>query len=97
MHVNRLGWIALLVGLGATWAQCAAPVLKAQVPMRDGTKLVTDVYLPGEPASGAWPVILARSTYGRIGGPVDAILAQGLGVVVQDVRGMGASEGEKFV
>jgi hypothetical protein len=66
------------------------------VPMSDGTKLVTDVYLP-QPEGGPWPVILARSTYGRKGGPVDAILQQGLGVVVQDVRGMGESEGEKYV
>src|SRR5690606_10728623 len=88
---------AVLIGIGALAAEAAAPVLNVQVPMTDGTKLVTDVYLPGEPDSGSWPVILARSTYGRIGGPIDAILQQGLGVVVQDVRGMGASEGEPYV
>jgi predicted acyl esterase len=64
--------------------------------MTDGTKLATDVYLPA-PEGGPWPTILVRSTYGRVGGPIADILKQGYAVVVQDVRGMGDSEGEKFV
>ncbi len=36
------------------------------VPMRDGTLLSTDVYLPVKP--GKYPVILERSPYGRTGG-----------------------------
>lgn len=66
------------------------------MPMSDGVKLATDYYLPekGEPP---YPVILMRSTYGRVGGGTEGFLAQGYAVVVQDVRGMGMSEGEKHV
>lgn len=72
------------------------PAEFVSIPMMDGTKLATDIYRP-QPEGGPWPVILARSTYGRVGGPVDELLAQGYAVVAQDVRGMGASEGEEFV
>jgi len=63
--------------------------------MQDGTKLATDVYTPeGE---GPWPVVLVRSTYGRSGDVADAWLKEGFAVVIQDVRGMGESEGEAHV
>ncbi len=41
------------------------------VPMRDGTKLATDVYLPpdGQPP---YPVVLMRTPYGRGGGQGNA-------------------------
>ncbi|MBX7254868.1 MAG: CocE/NonD family hydrolase [Candidatus Hydrogenedentes bacterium] len=78
-------------------ALAAPPPIQTEfVPMSDGVKLATDVHLP-DSAGGPWPVILARSTYGRVGGPVDALLQLGIAVVAQDVRGMGASEGEKYV
>ncbi|NNF11932.1 MAG: CocE/NonD family hydrolase [Gemmatimonadetes bacterium] len=38
------------------------------VPMRDGVRLATDVYLPtrdGEELAGPWPAILERTPYGR--------------------------------
>lgn len=38
------------------------------VPMRDGVRLATDVYLPardGEELRGPWPVIVERTPYGR--------------------------------
>lgn len=38
------------------------------VPMRDGVRLATDVYLPSDAAGvipGPWPVILERTPYGR--------------------------------
>lgn len=34
------------------------------VPMGDGTKPATDVHTPE--GQGPWPVILMRSTYGRL-------------------------------
>lgn len=78
-------------------ALCCAPlraVETVQVAMSDGTKLVTDVHLPE--GAGPWPVLLMRSTYGRgVGGPDE--VKMGYAVVVQDVRGMGGSEGEKHV
>jgi len=86
----------LLFVAAAPWVLAAQPTEFVSMPMTDGTKLATDVYLP-QPDGGPWPVVLARSTYGRVGGPIDAILQQGFVVVVQDVRGMGESEGEKYV
>lgn len=65
------------------------------VPMRDGTRLATDVYVPRFPRC-RWPVILVRTPYGRH--KVTMLQArfvcrQGCGLVVQDVRGRFGSEG----
>ncbi len=65
-----------------------------QVAMTDGTKLATDIHLPkGDPP---FPVVLLRSTYGRDLTPEHLVKA-GYAVVVQDVRGMGDSEGKPYV
>ena len=32
------------------------------VPMRDGVRLATDVYLPDE-STGVWPVVIERTPY----------------------------------
>ena len=67
------------------------------VPMRDGTKLVADVWLPAAP--GKYPVITIRTPYGRRADWIDAkglgeyFAGRGYAVVVQDVRGTGDSEG----
>lgn len=43
-----------------------ATVLRdVMVPMRDGVRLATDIYLPGDGASAACPVILERTPYGK--------------------------------
>ena len=42
------------------------------VPMRDGVKLATDVYMPardGMPAQGKFPVLVSRTPYGKDPGP----------------------------
>jgi len=69
-----------------------------QMPMRDGTKLVADVYRPD---SGRWPVLVTRTPYGRYPYPDNFVCLpplsaarRGFAVVVQDVRGRGASEGD---
>lgn len=71
---------------------CAGQVL-VRVPMRDGVKLATDVYLPRP--EGKFPVILTRTPYGRTRGAdaYKAFVAAGYAVVVQDVRGRYESEG----
>ena len=70
------------------------------LPMRDGTRLSTDVYRPardGEPVEGRFPVLLARTPYnkdGRGGSPqVEYFVRNGYVVVIQDTRGRHESEG----
>jgi putative CocE/NonD family hydrolase len=75
-------------------------MLGVRTPMRDGVHLVSDIWLPqGE---GRYPVVLIRTPYERNGDYYvpDRILklahawaAHGIGVVNQDVRGRGDSEG----
>ncbi len=66
------------------------------VPMRDGLRLSTDVYLPDAP--GRFPVILIRTPYNKnIDSQVkDAVYfaQRGYAVVIQDCRGRFDSEGE---
>ena len=63
------------------------------VPMRDGTRLATDVYLPPKlPA----PVVAMRGPYGRDGDPTAGLFLtlarRGYAALSQDVRGTGGSE-----
>jgi putative CocE/NonD family hydrolase len=67
------------------------------VPMRDGTRLIADVYLPA--ADGAWPALLERTPYNKhssseisLASP-EYFASRGYAVVIQDVRGRFASEG----
>ena len=66
------------------------------VPMRDGTRLVADVYRPSE---GRHPVLLARTPYGKSSEMTEGMIraqwtaSQGFAVVVQDCRGRGGSDG----
>src|SRR5215831_19029510 len=67
------------------------------IPMRDGVRLAADLYLPAG-ARGRLPVIVERSPYDKStkrGGTAEArwIAEHGYAVVLQDVRGQGASEG----
>src|SRR5260370_9606274 len=69
------------------------------VPMRDGIKLATDVYRPSE--EGPWPVLFTRLMYDKnnawflnLNLDIVRALQAGYAVVVQDVRGRYASEGE---
>jgi len=75
------------------WAK-SQPTETIMTPMSDGVKLATDIYLPK--GDGPFPTILMRSTYGRTFDLKDFQRA-GYAVVTQDLRGMGASEGEKYV
>ena len=65
------------------------------VPMRDGTRLATDIYRP-LPASSTYPVILIRTTYGGTDfSEIKYFVQNGYVVVVQDVRGRYRSQGQK--
>ncbi|MBI4531176.1 MAG: CocE/NonD family hydrolase [Candidatus Latescibacteria bacterium] len=68
------------------------------IPMRDGTKLAADIYLPN--ADGPFPVLLERTPYNKevagevqVGAP-EFFASRGYAVVIQDTRGRFASEGE---
>ena len=71
-------------------------ILGVPVPMRDGMRLATDVYLPD--ADGRFPVILVRTPYSKNndGELEDAVYyaTRGYAVVIQDCRGRFDSEGE---
>ena len=66
--------------------------------MRDGVVLRADVYRPA--GKGSWPVLLARTCYGKTSWVVwvDPVgtAGEGYAVVVQDIRGNFASDGEYF-
>jgi putative CocE/NonD family hydrolase len=75
-----------------------APAQTVMVPMRDGVRLATDVYLPakeGHPSAEKFPTILTRTPYGRTGS--DALgryyAERGYAVIAQDTRGRYDSEG----
>jgi len=71
---------------------------RVRIRMRDGVLLAANVFRPA--ASGRFPAILIRTPYRRgrnITPNQRAFVEHGYAVVVQDVRGMGASQGEKHV
>ena len=99
----------LMTGLaGMAWICVAAPARAAEpgphavvaetavkVPMRDGVTLIADVYRPRE--EGRYPVLLERTPYDRHDPGRGILLAShGYVVVLQDVRGRYASEGEFY-
>ncbi len=82
--------------MGPTWEMTIQKNVPAE--MRDGAVLRSDVYRPAD--DGEYPVLLTRLPYGKdlprdptYFDPVKAVRA-GYIVVVQDVRGRYASEGE---
>jgi hypothetical protein len=86
--------------LGRRW-KLPAPLNPVQVlrgediPMRDGTTLRADVYLPA--SKGPHPTVLLRSPYGRSAGFAVTMAvpyaARGYAVVLQSVRGTFGSGG----
>lgn len=69
------------------------------VPMRDGVRLATDVYLPaigGRQMPARFPAVVARTPYNKAitwADPVEYWVKRGYAVVSQDVRGRYKSEG----
>lgn len=103
--VGRRAAVALLAGFllgslaGTGRGQPASPaVTTSMVAMRDGVKLATDVYLPGDGA-GKYPAVVVRTPYNKAGGRAIAALcaARGYACVVQDVRGRFKSEGDAAI
>jgi putative CocE/NonD family hydrolase len=71
----------------------------ARIPMRDGVRLYTDIYVPKE-RRGALPIILSRTPYGaaesagRLGSSYKELADDGYIFVLQDIRGRYQSEGQ---
>lgn len=93
----------LMLGLGfwahVAWAQDAAIVRDSNVavPMRDGVNLRADVWRPA--GSGRHPTLVYRTPYGKhqataAFATARKAVARGYAVVLQDVRGRYASDGE---
>src|SRR3972149_8160633 len=75
-------------------------VKNVMVPMRDGVRLATDIYLP-EDGSDKHPVILTRMPYGKTTLGMMPLVGklmtgQGYAYVVQDSRGRYDSEGKFY-
>ena len=86
----------------ADWVRQHYDKTEAMVPMRDGVRLFTSIYVPKAP--GPHPILLQRTPYG-VGpygadayrsslGPSERLMRDGYIVVYQDVRGKLMSEGE---
>ncbi len=70
------------------------------IPMRDGIKLATDILFPQvKEKMGSYPVILARTPYGKEGTRAEhyRFVQHGYIVVLQDVRGRNLSEGDLYM
>jgi predicted acyl esterase len=86
--------VALILASIPAWAPArAAEKLEFMVPMRDGVKLATHVFLPD--GEGPFPAVLSRTPYGKDrGGDEATYLKNGYARVVQDCRGRFKSEGK---
>jgi len=68
---------------------------EVSVPMRDGTKLATDLYLPEGP--GPWPVVVERTPYSKNNckyNQAPYFAERGYAVMIQDIRGRYRSPGD---
>src|SRR5262245_61527198 len=93
MNASRVS-VALLLLCSGFSAQDEASVQKdVMVPMKDGTRLATDIYLPA--GGGKFPTILSRSPYDKNGDKGNAAFftKHGYAFVAQDTRGRYNSEG----
>ena len=65
-----------------------------KVPMRDGVRLATTIFLPG--GEGRFPVVLVRTAYNRVGFDGRPFTERGMALVIQDCRGRYDSEGQWY-
>ena len=94
MNIHRALAIAILLAPGLACAQTPTTVM---VPMRDGVRLATDIYLPE--GKGPWPAVLVRSYHNKSKKLAPDVASEswtpkGYVYVVQDWRGHFASEGK---
>ena len=96
-------WPASLAAQGVEYVKANYTKYEFRIPMRDGARLFTAVYVPKD-RSQSYPILLSRTPYGVQPYGVDAYRAdigpsplfgsEGYIVAYQDVRGRWMSEGE---
>jgi putative CocE/NonD family hydrolase len=101
--VDRLDAADAPVDTNLVWFAEHYTKYEHRIPMRDGIRLFTRVYLPKDD-SRAWPIILTRTPYAlkpygsenytTPGGTFLGLAKEGFILVSQDVRGRYGSEGE---
>ena len=96
--ISRNSRLAITCIVSLMAVGCDSQLQDVQVDMRDGVKLLTDIYLPE--GAGPFPVILSRVPYGtkseyifqpQVG---EFFVKNGFAYVTQNVRGRFGSEGE---
>lgn len=92
--------LSLWVVAPAGRAAATLVATEAMIPMRDGTRLYTQVYVPAG-ASEPLPIILLRTPYGisqfdpaRVAAALPELVADGYIFALQDIRGRFRSEGQ---
>jgi putative CocE/NonD family hydrolase len=97
---RALASAAFLLHLLSTFASAQGiDCREVMVPMRDGTRLATDVYVPKDQGPGPFPVVIERTPYdkGRCDNPAAQYFAKrGYVAIRQDERGRYRSEGEYY-
>ncbi len=93
----------LLADENAAWLAEHYTKYEHRIPMRDGVRLFTRVYVPKDDAQ-AWPILLTRTPYGLKpygsdnytdpSGSFQTLAKDKFILVTQDVRGRNGSEGE---
>lgn len=96
-------WTLTLSGQGLEYVKANYTKYEYRVPMRDGKKLFTSVYVPKD-VSHQYPIMLSRTPYSVAPygadnyraalGPSEAFAREGYIFAYQDVRGRERSEGE---
>ena len=92
--MRKLYLIAACVSLATAGQRPIVKQMSIPVPMRDGVRLLSNLYLPFD--RGQFPCILVRTPYGKgldITAHYQAFVDRGYAVMVQDVRGRYESEG----
>ena len=93
--MRRIRLLAALAVVGLLASVSAGQKARSiRLPMSDGVKLATDVYLPAK--GGPFPVVFSRTPYGKRRGTAAMYVRVGVAVVRQDMRGRFGSEGENL-
>lgn len=92
---NRLAFFALAIFLLLSASADALLWFPLDLPMRDGTNLATDFYIPGDNLVTPYPTLLIRTPYDKsLMAALGVSYAEaGIAVVIQDTRGRFASSG----